>query len=349
MAAAAPGGDAPLPVHPSTKLPVAVVGDSAAAENECRRPLPVFASGDPQLEQRLLQTFAALRMPEEHPSPSTVAAASGPAGGEDVEHPGSPVAAVVPGEGPPATGQTEAGSADASAMVVTQGEALTARGAPAATTTTQVAGTVASSSSSSVQADSAVLSEQPAGRASTEGATTAGGEAGAVEAAAPAASVGTQASASAATTRGRRVGEEQEIALPRRPATARGESPGACSEATDSTHCTETFEGVRPPPFGNWRYYSLADVPDEAMSVAAMRRACQQMLQQLRRVAAATEAGTGASLSALDPAASAARPVAGSPAASTETAATAEEEPEDPRVHLGPRRRAPRSHTTGAA
>ena len=63
----------------------------------------------------------------------------------------------------------------------------------------------------------------------------------------------------------------------------RSGSPGAWSEATDSTGCTDTAEVVRPPPFGSWRHYSLADVSEEAMSAASMLRACHLLMQQRRQ------------------------------------------------------------------
>ena len=171
------------------------------------------------------------------------------------------------------TRQTPAAAAAASAdLAAGSVETGTARGAEAST--------VASSSSSPTTPT--VDSPHPASQTSAAAAET--------QAASATAEVAAGASDAAAAPRGRGA-EEQRVVLLERPAAARGESPGACSEATDSTRCTDAADVVRPPSFGSWRYYSLADVSDEAMSAAGMQRACQLMVQQLRRAAAAA-AGT---------------------------------------------------------
>ncbi|CDJ36049.1 uncharacterized protein EMH_0006540 [Eimeria mitis] len=335
MTAAAPGADPPLAVHQSANLLLASAETSAATAHEPPPPLPVFASGNAQLEQRLLQTFAALRIPRGPPAatPGAAAAGSVAADNEIVEHPRS--TSVPHAEGLLAARQTpRAAAATASEMCASPAEADAEREAPATTATAQV--TAACASDSSRGAAPIASSEQPACR------NLAATDSGAREAEAAVAAAGAAGGNDfPEAPRGRGV-QEQQGTLLRRPAAARGESPGACSEATDSTRCTDTSEVVRPPAFGSWRHYSLADVPEESMSAAGMQRACQLMLQQLRRATVTAETaapGAAPTFSAASQAATVAAATPFAPAAAGETAATAEAEPEDPRVRVGPRRR----------
>ena len=285
---------------------------------------PVFASGNAELEQRLLRTFAALTLPRTGAEKSTSIAV----GGSDL----SAQAGLSKSSESELGGLSDQVNTDAAA------EAVGENGRPAGDSAAENAARDVAAQDSTAQ-DAGVPTScggNQRGAASSPSAADAP-----ASVAAPQNSESQQDSSlsSAAAAAGRPAAlpaAANAISLSRGRSVARAESPGAWSEATDSTGCTDSSaDAVRPPLFGSWVHYSLADVSEEAMSARGMQRACHLMLQQ-RRGAAAAAAATAAA------AAAAANEDAGSgtnSGAAARTAAGAEEEPEDPRVRVGPRRR----------
>ncbi|KAL8453716.1 hypothetical protein Emag_001699 [Eimeria magna] len=271
------------------------------AEEE-EAPLPVFASGDPTLEQRLLRLFGALRLPQSRTSPME-----------------APRQAEVTACAEHSTAAGMPGATEASCSTTTTAAAAAAGPMPA------------EASPACGAAVRAVAEGEEEMQGSTDVDREGGGSAG-LQAESPAqplrelceANLNRPAAAAAAEVE--QPGEQRRV-LSRGISATRAESPGSWSEATDSTGCTDSSDTVRPPPFGSWRHYSLADVPDEAMGLRAMQRACQAMLQQQRqRAAAAAAAGSGGGDISSNAAASAA-------------AAFPDGTTDDPRVCVGPRRR----------
>ncbi|KAL8451664.1 hypothetical protein Emed_001826 [Eimeria media] len=270
-------------------------------EGEEEAPLPVFASGDPTLEQRLLRLFGALRLPQSR---------------------------VTSVEAPPQAAATASAEHSSAAGVPAATEACCSTAAPAATP--DAAGSVSAEARPACGAAVRAAAEgegemQDSTGADREEAGSAGVPAEGRSQLSREMLEARRSRPAAAAAEGEQR-EEQRRSLSRGLSAARAESPGAWSEATDSTGCTDSSDTVRPPPFGSWRHYSLADVPDEAMGLRAMQRACQAMLQQQRqRAAAAAAAGSGGRDTSSNAAASA--------------AAHPDGMHDDPRVCVGPRRR----------
>ncbi|KAL8433933.1 hypothetical protein Efla_001835 [Eimeria flavescens] len=273
---------------------------------------PVFASGDAALEQRLLRSFGALRLPQvqgSNPPPASSFSASASA----VDTPEEQLAAAAPKS--QLAGSRPAAAAAAGAAADGAAEEVTASTGRAA----------AVHSHSSVASASAAPPPAANARQHRVGcaAEAAEGEPSGPVAAAPAAAAAERASAAA----GAALQGGQGYSGSRDGSSLRADSPGAWSEATDSTGCTDSSDVVRPPAFGSWRHYSLADVPEEAMGLRGMQMACELMLQQRRQAAAAAaEAGGG----------DCCRGVLHSEAPPWDPS---EGPPEDPRVFVGPRRR----------
>ncbi|XP_026190079.1 uncharacterized protein LOC34619929 [Cyclospora cayetanensis] len=215
-------------------------------EEQVQGPAPVFASGNADLERRLLQTFSALSLPSFAPSTT----------------------------GPPAAAPTVAARASEAPTSVAEGR-----------------------------------EELPQARQER---------------------AGEPAAACSSPTR-QHVEDEGTHGERAQP------SPGAWSEATDSTGCTDTPDLVRPPAFGSWVHYSLTDVPEEAMTARGMQRACNLLLLQRRHApeAAPSRSSVGNNSSAASNTGSAAGP----PCVSTSFTPGESEEADDPRVCVGPRRR----------
>ncbi|KAL8275240.1 hypothetical protein Esti_000824 [Eimeria stiedai] len=249
-------------------------------------PLPVFASGDRTLEQRLLRLFGALRLPHNRVNPIEAPLQS--AATASAEH--SPAAEM------PAATAACCSTAPAPAATAAAGS-MSAEASPACGAEVRAA----AEGEREVQRSTGADREEAGNSGQTAGSPmqhpTELFEADRNRPAAPA----------AAAVSEREQQDEQRRVLSRGISATRAESPGAWSEATDSTGCTDSSDTVRPPPFGSWRHYSLADVPDEAMGLRAMQRACQAMLQQQRQRAAAA-AGSGGRVNTSSSAASAALP-----------------------------------------
>ncbi|KAL8432274.1 hypothetical protein ACSSS7_004734 [Eimeria intestinalis] len=286
------------------------------AEEE-EAPLPVFASGDPILEQRLMRLFGALRLPQGRVTPveaSLQAAATASAEGSPAARmAGATAACCSPATPPPAAAAAGSVSAETSSACGAEFRA-------AAEGEAEVPG------STGADREEASSAGHPAG-SPTQNPTQRFEEDSNRPAAATAAAATSAAAAAAAEGEQQ---DEQRRVLSRGISAMRAESPGAWSEATDSTGCTDSSDTVRPPAFGSWRHYSLADVPDEAMGLRAMQRACQAMLQQQRQrsaaAAAAAAAGSGGRESSSNGAAASA-------------VALPDDMLDDPRVCVGPRRR----------
>lgn len=276
---------------------------------------PVFASGNAELERRLLRTFAALSLPKcgaDLPLLTTAVGAdrnaSSTAGveasGAQAAAAASDASAAIPGpkEGPAVRRQQPAAEA---AVGATASNAATDQQTPAPGKRGSKATTTALVTADCQQETCAAAIP-----------TTHYQQQRAVS---PRTRAGVEANPDAAT--GTAVGLEraQQQPVSREPSMPRPESPGAWSEATDSTGCTESSDIVRPPAYGSWRHFSLADVPDEATSLRGMQRACHLILLQ-RRQAAGVD--TNSSITTR--------------VASSASIAVGEEAP-DPRVRVGPR------------
>lgn len=277
---------------------------------------PVFASGNAELEQRLLRTFAALGLPKcgADTCAASVAAASSSASAGHAEACLAEAAAAAFNGGPDGKRQP-AGEPDATedaSRGVVRSDELAARTGIVAVAHGTLGGPVSAAAAPAADMEEAGAAAATANESQMQNASSA----------APATS---EHVATPTGTETAHEGSSQRQPFRRGASMARAESPGAWSEATDSTGCTDSADAVRPPAFGSWRHYSLADVPEEAMSVRGMQRACQLMLLQRRQAATAAVVNESSSSAAVDAAAA--------------DAAAADTEANDPRVRVGPRRR----------
>lgn len=290
-------------------------GEGMVVVEELIEAAPVFASGNAELERRLWRTFAALSLPkcgaEQPPASAAVGGGGDSSLGSDVKtreaHTasaagGSSATAPPPKEGPGARRHQRAPAPAADATTANAAANQQTAAPDEAASKPQLAEAPVTTGLEQEACGPVISQQQRAVSPRTR----------ATEEANPDAATATNAG---------------NVVRPgsREPSVARPESPGAWSEATDSTGCTDSSDIVRPPAFGSWHHYSLADVPDEAMSARGMQRACHLILLQRRHASNSAAANDTNSSSTTRVASSA--------------SIAADEEAPDPRVRVGPRRR----------